>query len=276
MKKSLFLLPLLVLSFTSCKKDTSHTISIACSQKPHAEILNSVCKQALKEKGYTLEVTVLDWSIMNEETYQGTYDGNYFQHRPFLQNYDGDNNVYLTSYTYTKLFPAVTVHFEPLRIYEGKKTASEFENVKKSAKYCICNDVSNEIRALDLLKDAGVIDNYELDKGGTPIKLPSNIVPLAESELALSILDYDYGVLPVNSALTGGLEADDTLPTENDTVADKNANVLALNVKKYENDNTYKTKMDALCDSLLSSDVASFIKTTYKGVISTYQKDLRK
>ncbi len=276
MKKSLFLLPLLVLSFTSCKKDTSHTISIACSQKPHAEILNGVCKQALKEKGYTLEVTVLDWSIMNEETYQGTYDGNYFQHRPFLQNYDGDNNAYSTSYTYTKLFPAVTVHFEPLRIYEGKKTASEFESVKKSAKYCICNDVSNEIRALDLLKDASVIDNYELDKEGTPINLPSNIVPLTESELALSILDYDYGVLPVNSALTGGLEANDSLPTENDTVADKNANVLALNVQKYQNDNIYKTKMDVLCDSLLSSDVASFIKTTYKGVISTYQKDLRK
>lgn len=276
MKKSLFLLPLLVLSFTSCKKDTSKVISIACSQKPHAEILNNVCKEVLKKKGYELEVTVLDWTIMNEETNKGSYDGNYFQHRPYLQNYDGDSTTYSSTYTYKKLFPAVTVHFEPLRIYEGKKNASEFATLKTTASYCICNDVSNEIRALDLLKEAGVIDNYELDKDGTPINLPNNIHALTESELALSIADYDYGVLPVNSALTGGLEANDSLPTENDSVADKNANVLALNVEKYSNDNTYKTKMDVLCDTLLTSDVADYIKTTYKGVIASYQKDLRK
>lgn len=276
MKKSLFLLPLLVLSFTSCKKDKSKVISIACSQKPHAEILNNVCKKELKKKGYELEVTVLDWTIMNEETYKGSYDGNYFQHRPYLQNYDGDSTAYSSTYTYKKLFPAVTVHFEPLRIYEGKKNASEFPTLKTTASYCICNDVSNEIRALDLLKEAGVIGNYELDKDGTPINLPNNIHALTESELALSIADYDYGVLPVNSALTGGLEANDSLPTENDSVADKNANVLALNVEKYSNDNTYKTKMDVLCDTLLTSDVANYIKTTYKGVIASYQKDLRK
>ncbi len=275
MKKNILLLPLFVLSFASCKQDTSHVITIACSQKPHAEILNGVCKEDLKEKGYELKVTVLDWSITNEATNNGEYDGNYFQHRPYLQNYDGEQSVYSTSYTYKKLFPAVTVHFEPLRIYEGKKNASEFEANKKTATYCICNDVSNEIRALDLLKDAGVIDGYELDKDNAPINLPSNIHPLAESELALSIADYDYGVLPVNSALTGGLEASESLPMENDTVADKNANVLALSVTKYKEDETYKKKMDVLCDSLLSEKVKTFIKTTYKGVIESYQKDLR-
>lgn len=275
MKKSLFVLPLFVLSFVSCNKDDSKTINIACSQKPHAEILNDVCKAELKEKGYTLNVTVLDWTLMNDATYSGEYDGNYFQHRPYLQNYDGNQSSYSTSYTYTKLFPAAAVHFEPLRIYEGKKTAADFASIKTEATYCICNDVSNEIRALDLLKEAGVITSYELDSDGTPTNLPKNITPLTESELALAIADYDYGVLPVNSALTGGLEASDSLPTENDTVADKNANVLALNVTKYNENKDYKTKMDVLCDVLLSDKVASYIKTTYKGVISSYQKDLR-
>lgn len=275
MKKSLFVLPLFVLSLVSCKEDTSKTITIACSQKPHAEILNGVCKEDPKAKGYDLQVTVLDWSITNDATESGEYDGNYFQHRPYLQNYDGNQTTYSTDYTYTKLFPAVTVHFEPLRIYEGKKKASEFESVKTTATYCICNDVSNEIRALDLLKDAGVITSYELDSEGVPTNLPSNITPLNESELALAVADYDYGVLPVNSALTGGLEANESLPTENDTVKDKNANVLALSVSKYKNDKEYKTKMDALCESLLSDKVVDFIKTTYKGVIVSYQLDLR-
>ena len=277
MKKNLFLIPLLLLSLnaTSCSKDNSKVIQIACSQKPHAEILNDVCKEALKKEGYELKVTVLDWTLQNDATYNGEYDGNYFQHRPYLQQFDSETNVYSTSYTYTKLFPAVTVHFEPLRIYEGKKKASEFESIKKTATYCICNDTSNEIRALDLLVETGVIDSYDVDKDNNPTNLPSNIVPLSESELALAIADYDYGVLPVNSALTGGLTASDSLPSENDTVADKNANVLALNVKKYNSDTTYKTKMDALCDVLLSNDVSSYIKTTYKGVIQSYQKDLR-
>ena len=276
MKKLTTLLLLSSLFLTGCSNSSSeNVITIAASEIPHAEILNEAVKPLLKDKGYELKVTILDWTLQNDGVYNNDYDANYFQHRPYLQQYDSGSSTYSESYTYTKVFPVATVHFEPLRIYAGKKTASEFEGCKTTATYEICNDVSNEIRALDLLVSSGVIASYDTDESGNPINLPSNIVPIAENLLVSSLQDYDYAVLPTNSALTGKLTADSSLPTESDSVKDLRANVVAANVAKYKSDTTYKTKIDALTDCLLSSAVDSYIQTKYSGVISTAQKDLR-
>lgn len=277
MKKLVVVLPI-ALAFASlgaCSKDTSHIITVCASEAPHAEVLNDAVKPLLAEKGYSLEVTVLDWTLQNDAVKNLDYDANYFQHRPYLQQYDSGSTEYSSSYTYTKVFPAVAVHFEPLRIYPGKKTAAEFEAIKKTATYEICNDSSNEIRALDLLVSAGVIDSYDTDSDGNPINLPSNITPISEDLLASSRNDYDYAVLPTNTALTAKIKAEATLPSESESVADLRANVLAANVNEYKNNEVYKTKIDALSDALLSSSVKSYIDTNYSGVIQTIQKDLR-
>lgn len=277
MKKTIAfaLLPLIFLS--GCNGgDTSKTIAVAASEIPHAEILNEAVKPLLEEKGYKLEVTVLDWTLQNDGVYNGDYDANYFQHRPYLQQYDSGSTAYSEAYSYSKVFPVASVHFEPLRIYPGKKGAYEFASSKATATYEICNDVSNEIRALDLLVSAGVISSYEKDKEGNPTNLPSNITPIAEELLVASIKDYDYAVLPTNTALTGKLSGDSSLPMESDSVKDLRANVLAANVSKYKGDSIYKDKIDVLADCLLSSSVASYIQTKYSGVIASAQKDLRK
>lgn len=276
MKKLSALLLLSSLFLTGCgSSDSSKTITIAASEIPHAEILNEAVKPLLKEKGYSLEVTILDWTLQNDGVYNNDYDANYFQHRPYLQQYDSPSSAYSEEYEYTKVFPVATVHFEPLRIYAGKKSASEFESSKKTATYEICSDVSNEIRALDLLINSGVIDSYQTDENGNPINLPSNIRAIDENMLVASLQDYDYAVLPTNSALTGHLNGDPSLPVENDSVKDLRANVVAANVSKYKSDSVYKTKIDVLADCLLSSTVDSYIQTKYSGVISTAQKDLR-
>lgn len=276
MKKPSALLLLSSLFLTGCgSSDSSKTITIAASEIPHAEILNEAVKPLLKEKGYSLEVTILDWTLQNDGVYNNDYDANYFQHRPYLQQYDSPSGTYSEEYEYTKVFPVATVHFEPLRIYAGRKSASEFESSKKTATYEICSDVSNEIRALDLLVNSGVIDSYQTDENGNPINLPSNIKAIDENMLVASLQDYDYAVLPTNSALTGHLNGDPSLPVENDSVKDLRANVVAANVSKYKSDSVYKTKIDVLADCLLSSTVDSYIQTKYSGVISTAQKDLR-
>ncbi len=273
LSKLIFVLPLLTLF--SCQGSKENVITVAASEVPHAEVLNNAVKPLLEKQGYTLEVKILDWTLQNDAVVNGDYDANYFQHRPYLQQFDSGSSTYSTSYTYTKLFPTATVHFEPLRIYPGKKTAAEFETNKTTATYEICNDVSNEIRALDLLKKAGVISSYDVDEKGNPINLPSNITPIAENLLVSSLSDYDYAVLPTNSALTGKLTASETLPVESDEVKEKNANVLAASVTKYKSDETYKKKIDVLTDALLSTEVSSFIKTQYQGVITVAQTDLR-
>lgn len=265
-----------VLSLAGCNSNEKTKITVCASEIPHAEILNEAVKPLLKEKGYELEVKILDWTLQNDGVYNNDYDANYFQHRPYLQQYDSGTTTYSTDYTYKKVFPVATVHFEPLRIYPGKKTAADFETSKTTATYEICNDVSNEIRALDLLVSAGVIEKYDVNDKGNPINLPLNIKTIDENLLVSSLSDYDYAVLPTNSALTGHLTADKSLPSETDAVKDLRANVVAANVAKYNNDSAYKTKIDALTDCLLDSTVDTYIQTKYSGVISTAQKDLRK
>jgi D-methionine transport system substrate-binding protein len=280
MKKNvLTLLAVLGLScgfVTGCKK-TDNVITICASQTPHAEVLTNAVSSILAKEGYTLKVTVLDWTLQNDAVKNGDYDANYFQHRPYLEQYDSGSANYSTSYTYTKVFPTAAVHFEPLRIYAGKSTAVDFASKKalSTTTYEICSDVSNEIRALDLLVANQVIASYEKDKDGTPINLPANITLIDENLLVSSKADYDYALLPCNTALKGNLTADDLLPVESNDVADLRANVIAANVTKYQSDSAYKKKIDALTDAVLTKAVASYILETYKGVIITYQKDLR-
>lgn len=277
MKKSLlFALPILCFAvggLASCGGDSATTITVAASESPHAQILNGVVADLVKEQGYTLNVTVLDWTIQNEGVYSGDYDANYFQHRPYLQQYDANDDTleFSESYTYTKVFPVAAVHFEPLRIYPGKSTAADFESKKTTATYCICNDSSNASRALQLLADNGIIDSSvtSLDN------LPSNITPIAEENLASSLADYDYGVLPANTALTGKIAADTSLPVESNDVRDLRANVVAASVSRYANDSTYKTKIDVLANALLDDKVASFIASNYNNVVADARKDYR-
>lgn len=279
MKKSLLILAFVtsLISLGSCSgRNKEKTVTVAASEIPHAEILNNAVKPILKEQGYTLEVTVLDWTLQNDGVKTLDYDANYFQHRPYLQQYDsGSSSDYKSDYTYKNVFPTVAVHFEPLRIYAGKKTASEFKSIKKTATYEICNDTSNAIRALDLLVEAGVIDSYDTDDSGAPTNLPSNITLIAENLLAASMEDYDYAVLPANTAMTANKKADSSLPCESDSVADLRANVLAANVSEYASNQTYKTKIDVLSDALLSTSVSQYIQSKYQGVIEVIQKDLR-
>ena len=277
MKKIILPLITLTLALVGCSKDTEKLIKVCASEIPHAEILNEVVKPQLEEKGYKLEVTILDWSIQNEATYQGDYDANYFQHRPYLQQYDSNSANYVENYTYTKLFPTAAVHFEPLRVYEGKSKAQDFESKKTTATFEICADPSNAIRALDLLKACGAITSYEVDSNGNPLedKLPSRIKLIAEELLVANKDSYDYAVLPCNTALTGNIVANTSLPTETEEVRDLRANVIAASVDKYQKDEVYKAKIDALSDAVLSSKTADYILEKYNNVISVAQKDYR-
>lgn len=266
---------------TSCnnsKRDMTKVISVCASESPHAEILNDAVKPLLEKEGYELDVTVLDWTLQNENTYNGDYDANYFQHRPFLQEFDSGNGHYNAEYTYTKLFPTALVHFEPLRIYASKSSASEFSSKKETATFVICADSSNAVRALDLLVDNQVINSYVTDNEGKPIvdSFPKRIVMVAEELLVSTMADYDYAVLPCNTALTGNVKFDDSLPTETDAVKEMRANIVAASVNKYKDDATYKTKIDALTDCFLDSSVSEYILSKYNGFITPVLKDCRK
>ncbi len=90
------------------------TISVACSPSPHAEILDIV-KGTLDQKGITLDIqTYNDYVVPNNVVEDGTVDLNYFQHVPYLNDFNTQNGTHLVS--------VAGVHVEPMGLYGGKQT----------------------------------------------------------------------------------------------------------------------------------------------------------
>ena len=91
------------------------TVSVAASPTPHAEIL-AVAKDILAEKDITLEIKEFtDYVQPNNVVESGEIDANYFQHTPYLEDFNKENGTHIVSVS--------AIHVEPLGIYGGKQTS---------------------------------------------------------------------------------------------------------------------------------------------------------
>ena len=90
------------------------TISVAATPSPHAEVL-SVVKDILAEKNVTLNIIeYTDYVQPNKVVDSGEVDANYFQHLPYLEDFNAENNTHVVS--------VLAVHVEPMGLYGGKQT----------------------------------------------------------------------------------------------------------------------------------------------------------
>ena len=95
-------------------------ISVAASPTPHAEIL-AVAKEILAEKGITLKILEFtDYVQPNNVVDSGEVDANYFQHIPYLDDFNAQNGTHIVS--------VLTVHVEPMGLYGGKQTTLDALN----------------------------------------------------------------------------------------------------------------------------------------------------
>ena len=120
MKKTLAIVLALVLclgALTACgsKKDSGDkTITVAASPTPHAEILE-VAKEILAAKDITLDIQVYnDYVVPNTVVDDGTVDANYFQHIPYLDDFNAQQGTHIVSIS--------AIHVEPMGLYGGKQT----------------------------------------------------------------------------------------------------------------------------------------------------------
>lgn len=91
------------------------TISVAATPSPHAEVL-SVVKDILAEKNVTLNIIeYTDYVQPNKVVDSGEVDANYFQHLPYLEDFNAENNTHVVS--------VLAVHVEPMGLYGGKQTS---------------------------------------------------------------------------------------------------------------------------------------------------------
>ena len=91
------------------------TVSVAASPTPHAEILG-IAKDILAKKNITLEVKEFtDYVQPNNVVESGEIDANYFQHVPYLDDFNAENGTHIVS--------VAQIHVEPLGIYGGKQSS---------------------------------------------------------------------------------------------------------------------------------------------------------
>lgn len=235
MKKLTLFLMIPLLLFAACdgkNKLNDKTLVIGCSPTPHAEILKAA-EPLFKEEGYKLKIKVLnDYVTPNTLLNEGDLDANYFQHVPYLDDFNKNNGTHLTW--------IVKVHFEPMGIYSTKYTDLSKENPR----IAIPNDTSNGERARALLEENHI--------SGTIVELEAQALP--------SVLqDVDYAVINGNYALSAKI-TDKCIVTESkdSAIAQRNANVVAVKTSSID-----YAWVGVIQKVMTSQTIADFINQKY-------------
>lgn len=237
------------------------TIKVGASPSPHAEILKAA-QPLLAEKGINLEIVEFnDYVQPNLALNTGDLDANYFQHQPYLDQFNADNDMDLVALG--------AVHYEPMGIFAGN--SSDLAALPDGAKVGVPNDATNEARALLLLESNGLITLKE-DAGVTATKLdivenPKNleIVEMEAAQLPLSLGSLDIAVINGNYALSGGLKISDALAIEE---ADSLAAETYQNVVAVRNGDETRPELQTLMEVLNSQEIADYINETFEGAVA--------
>ena len=246
-------------------KDDDKTITVAASATPHAEILEEA-KPLLEKEGYDLEVTVFDDYVRpNEVVESGEFDANYFQHIPYLEQFNEEKGTHLVN--------AGGIHYEPFGIYPGTKDS--LDDLADGDSIAVPNDTTNEARALLLLQDNGIIklkDGAGLEATVNDIEEnPYNveIVELAAEQVARVAEETSYIVLNGNYALQAGYSVSkDALAYE---TSDSEAAKTYVNVIAVKEGNENSDKIKALVDVLKSDEIKDFINEKYDGAVIPFE-----
>lgn len=239
--------------------ENSVVLKVGASPSPHAEILNFV-KDQLTEQGIDLQVVEFtDYVLPNKSLEAGEIDANYFQHQPYLDDFNEKEGANLVG--------AVKVHFEPFGIYPGK-TAS-LDELKDGAEIAVPNDTTNEARALQLLEAQGLIKLKEgvgLEATVRDImENPKNlkITELPAEQLSRALSDVDFAIINGNYALSAGLSGKALVTEGTDTPAkDQFQNVLAV-----RSGDENREEIKALIAALTSEETREYLEKTYPGVV---------
>ena len=236
------------------------TIKVGANITPHAEILREA-QPILAEQGITLEIVELEDSVTpNTGVIEGSLDANYFQHVPYLEQFNEENGSDLVSIG--------AVHYEPFGVYAGKTTS--LADLPDGATVAVPNNVTNEARALLLLQQEGILTLRD-DAGinatiADIVDNPKNIqfAELAPEQLVQALPDVDAAVINGNYAIEGGLHVSQALAVEaNDGLAAQTyGNIIATSPAK-ENDEALK----ALVSVLQSKAISDYINATYDGAV---------
>ena len=233
------------------------TIKVGATPEPHATILEFV-KDKLAAEGVNLEIVVFnDYVQPNVELYEKQLDANFFQHVPYLEEFNAEKGYDLVKVT--------GVHIEPMGAYSEK--IASIEELKDGAKIAIPNDATNGGRALALLAKHNLITLKEgvgilatvQDITDNPKNL--EIVELEAATLPRVLPDVDVAVINTNYALEAGL-----VPTR-DALFIEDSESPYVNILVARPDNQNDEAIRKLAAALNSPEVKQFIEEKYEGAV---------
>ena len=260
MKKLAAVLLCAALALPSLAGAETVKIKVGASPTPHAELLK-VANEVLKPQGYEIEIVeYADYVQPNMALEAKELDANYFQHKPYLDDFMKEKGVALVSLG--------TVHYEPFGIYAGK--TKSLDDLKDGAVVAVPNDTTNEARALLLLQDKGLLklkDGAGLtatrrDILENPRKL--KIEELEAAQLVRALPDVDIAVINGNYAILGGLKVKDALAAES---ADSIAATTYANIVAIRKGDEQRPELQALLNALRSDKVKEYMIKTYEGAV---------
>ncbi|UVL37702.1 MetQ/NlpA family ABC transporter substrate-binding protein [Pseudomonas sp. B21-041] len=249
----------MIAAFAAVAAFSAHaeTLTVAATPVPHAEILEFV-KPALAKEGVELKVKVFtDYIQPNVQVAEKRLDANFFQHQPYLDEFNKAKG--------TSLVAVTGVHLEPLGAYSSK--LKDLKDLPSGANVVIPNDATNGGRALLLLAKAGVITLKD------PTNILSTVKDIATNPKDLKIRELEAATIPrvltqVDLALINtnyALEA--KLDPSKDALVIEGNDSPYVNILVSRADNKDSDAMKKLAAALHSPEVKKFITEKYKGAV---------
>ena len=232
-------------------------LSVAATPVPHAEILEFV-KPALAKEGVNLKVKVFtDYIQPNVQVAEKRLDANFFQHQPYLDEFNKAKGTHLIN--------VAAVHLEPLGAYSSKY--KKLDEIKDGSTVVIPNDATNGGRALLLLDKAGLITlKDKTNILSTPKDITANPKNLKFRELEAATIprvltQVDLALINTNYALEAKLNP------ETDALVIEGSDSPYVNILVARPDDKDSADMQKLVAALHSPEVKAFILEKYKGAI---------
>ncbi|MEO3867764.1 MetQ/NlpA family ABC transporter substrate-binding protein [Nonomuraea sp. B12E4] len=260
----------LALSLAACGTSPSATsgpaaesadtvLKVGASPVPHGEILDFVKKNLAPAAGLKLEIVEFtDYVQPNVQLDEGRLSANFFQHKPYLDDFNASKG--------TKLSFVTPVHLEPLGLYSKKIT--NVSALASGATVALPNDATNLGRALKLLADNGIVKLK--DGAGTTaterdvVQNPKNLrfEPLEAAQLPRSLEDVDAAVINGNYAIEAGLK-----PASQALVLEKSAGNPYVNGLVVQAGHEKDANIVTLGKLLRDQRVKDFIQQKYQGSV---------
>lgn len=232
-------------------------LNVAATAVPHAEILEFV-KPELARQGVDLHVRVFtDYVQPNVQVAEGRLDANFFQHQPYLDEFNQSRG--------TELVSVAGVHIEPFGAYS--RSVTDLAELPEGATVAIPNDATNGGRALLLLAKTGVIslrDGAGITASRRDISANPKSITIRELEAATlpRVLDQvDLALINTNYALEAGLN-----PGE-DALIMEGSDSPYVNILVAREADRNSAPLQKLVAALKTPELKAFILEKYQGAV---------